>query len=125
MGNDDIARVAAILEKNHDDLNKVKRGYFLDSFDLPGYTVVDKKPFPGEDYDKVITVEDVNGNVFIHYYGTGNGNWGYNAAAYGGPPSDMQEWALKYFDDTYNKYYRNGVSGDVNNSILALIIFNC
>lgn len=47
-------------------------------------------------------------DIYVAYRGTGDGNWKYNAdSAFGTTPeaSDMQEYALKYFDAAYEKYY--------------------
>lgn len=47
-------------------------------------------------------------DLYIAYRGTGDGNWKYNAdSAFGTGPeaSAMQEFALKYFDQAYEKYY--------------------
>ena len=72
MENLDIANVAAILEDRHDFLNKKAFGDPLDEFGLKGYTVVSTGTFSGEPYTKAITVKDSNGNVYVHYYGTGD-----------------------------------------------------
>jgi len=44
---------------------------------------------------------EIDGSVYVAYRGTGDGNWKYNAdSAYGNGPSEMQDWALEYFDHT-------------------------
>ena len=55
---------------------------------------------------KAITVRDSNGNYFVHFNGTGDGNWGYNPAAFGRQPdpSPIQQWSLGYFDDMFQTY---------------------
>ena len=115
MDNDDVANLAAILEDNHDALNGLRYGDPLDSFGLDGYTVVSTGTFPGEPYTKAITVEDPNGNIIIHFYGTGDGNWGFNAAAYGAQPqpSEMQIWALDYFNETVQDHYEGQSLGSL------------
>ncbi|MDR2670382.1 MAG: DUF2974 domain-containing protein [Oscillospiraceae bacterium] len=111
----DVANVAAILEDKHDSLNNKVFGDALDAIGLPGYTVVSTGTFPGEPYTKAITVKDANGNMFVHFYGTGDGNWEYNAAAYGAQPqpSDMQNWALAYFDETVRLHYEGKSLNDL------------
>ncbi|MFI3312533.1 MAG: Mbeg1-like protein [Eubacteriales bacterium] len=42
-----------------------------------------------------------DGESYVAYRGTGAGNWEYNAeSAYGYGSSDMQDWALEYFNNT-------------------------
>jgi hypothetical protein len=113
LENDELARVAAILENNHEYLNKVREQDPLDIIGLNGFEVVTTGTFSDQDYTKAIVVRDGDGNIYVHYYGTGDGNWGYNAAAYGGPPSDMQEWALTYFDGVVSDHYDATSSGNV------------
>jgi hypothetical protein len=46
------------------------------------------------------TFASSNGDVYVAYRGTGNGNWAYNAVAYGAERSEMQQWSLDYFNKT-------------------------
>jgi len=64
------------------------------------------------DNPKVITVRCPDGNIFVHFNGTGDGNWGYNTAAYGGPPSAIQQFALDYFDRIYERYIQGTRNGE-------------
>ena len=108
IGNDEIARIAAILEKNHKLLDDLSPKATLDSIGLKGYMVVSTGTFQDQTYTKAIAIKDNEDNIYIHYYGTGNGNWKYNAAAYGEPPSDTQEWAADHFDKMYKDYREDG-----------------
>lgn len=54
-----------------------------------------------------MTIRLSNGDMYVAYRGTGAGNWQYNAdSAFGTSPSDMQQWALAYFDETVENHYR-------------------
>lgn len=54
---------------------------------------------------KAVALRDEAGNLYFHYNGTGNGNWGYNAAAYGGGPSDVQTASLNFFNRVMGEQY--------------------
>lgn len=47
---------------------------------------------------KAIAFQDAEGNIYVHYNGTGDANWGYNSVAYGGGPSDVQTESVKFFN---------------------------
>ncbi len=110
----DQAEIAAQMEtyiyKN--GLNDLFNG---DSFSLGGkkYEVLEIGRFDREAYGdsccQAIAFKDENGNVFIHFKGTGDGNWEYNAVAYGEQngklSSPVQDWSLKFFNDMVEKYY--------------------
>ena len=68
-----------------------------------------------QDNFKAVAIRDPQGNIYVHFNGTGDGNWNYNAAAYGAQPqpSDMQKWALAYFDRIYERYGQDGSSGNL------------
>lgn len=125
---DSNAEVAAKLEFYHDILNNVQPEDSLEErleeLGLDNFTVLESSYFaipageyniPGHDpsvpfeepYIKAITVKDSDGNIYVHFYGTGDGNWQYNAVAYSDnpQPSKMQEWAVMYFEDTVSKNY--------------------
>ena len=85
MPNQSTVTAATQLEVNFGTLSGLKSGQSLN-----GFTVVDVGKFDGK--PKAITVKDSNGNIYVHFNGTGDGNWKYNAAAYGAKPqpSDIQ-----------------------------------
>lgn len=70
-----------------------------------------------------------DGETYIAYRGTGDSNWKYNAdSAFGDEPSQMQEWAKAYCDQTLNDYYvpggelyLTGHSQGGNNAMYALL----
>jgi len=109
----DVANFAAILETKHGDLNHLDSGDKLNQIGLDGYTVVSTFTFNNNPYISAITVRDSAGNVYVHYFGTGDGNWGQNAAAYGAEPdpSDMQKKALDYFNETVQSSYEGQSAG--------------
>ena len=50
-----------------------------------------------------------DGETYVAYRGTGDGNWDYNAhSAFGNEPSQMQEWARAYCDQTLTDFYIPG-----------------
>ncbi|MCL2082885.1 MAG: DUF2974 domain-containing protein [Oscillospiraceae bacterium] len=87
--------------------------------------------FPDKGYGTMYaaTFQYPDGTIYVAYRGTGDGNWGYNAdSAYGNGSSDMQEWALKYFEKTVgahhregNKLYVTGHSQGGNNAMYAAL----
>jgi hypothetical protein len=60
---------------------------------------------------KAITIMDASGNIFIHFNGTGDGNWPYNAVAFGGDPSPMQIAVIDHFEDMVKKYFLGKANG--------------
>ena len=111
MALNDIANKGAWLEIDFNAISRQKPGK-----DYDGITLVDVGIFShdnGYTYAKAITIKDADGNVYVHYNGTGDGNWHYNAAAYEQSPSLIQQWALSYFDSTISKYYEGEMSGDL------------
>ena len=70
-----------------------------------------------------------DGETFIAYRGTGDGNWDYNShSAFGDEPSQMQEWARAYCDQTLTDFYipggelyLTGHSQGGNNAMYALL----
>ena len=101
------ARVAAVLEKNMGVLetNAVREGT-LNLKGLEGYTLLKKGYMTGENADvstlKAVVVQDPEGNIYVHYRGTGDGFWPYNSVAYGPvdgkTTSPVQDWAVAFFD---------------------------
>ena len=102
------AEVVAKLEVGFDRIADLNGRFSLGDFGLGEYELLDVGYFTretGEKYPKAITVKAPDGSIFVHYRGTGDGNWGYNAPAYGGPPSPMQEWSLDYFNEMVETHY--------------------
>ncbi|MDR1210345.1 MAG: DUF2974 domain-containing protein [Clostridiales bacterium] len=118
MENRGTANVGAILEASFSRLTDKNRSYgpIKDINGLEGYELVSVGMYTretGETYAKAITVKDAGGNVYVHFNGTGDGNWGYNSVAYGGPPSPIQEWSLSYFNDSIAGHYEGKSDGNL------------
>ena len=113
MDNIEVARVAALLESNHEALNQYKSRDSLNTFDLMNYEVVSTRSFSDPTVINAITVKDSANNIYVHYFGTQDGTWNQNSAAYGGPPSDMQAWALGYFNETVASSYEGMSAGNL------------
>jgi hypothetical protein len=121
MDNSNTANIGAKLEVHFGDIAELNAKTPLDGYGLEGFTLVsvgqykrgENETYPGTEYPKAITVRDKYGNIYVHFNGTGDGNWGYNSVAYGGPPSPMQEWALSYFNETVEKHYEGQSAGDL------------
>jgi hypothetical protein len=112
MAISDIAAVGAKLEIISKEFRGKDAGYKYDGFELISTGELTREP-GGMATVKAITVRDANGNIYVHFTGTGDGNWGDNAVAYGGPPSLIQEWALTYFNETIAKYYEGRSAGNL------------
>ena len=92
---DNVANIGAELEANFTNYSKVGDTYNgFEILDIFMYKRGEDEKYPGVEYPKAITVKDGDGNIYVHFKGTGDGNWGYNAAAYGGPLSCMQ-WVFE------------------------------
>lgn len=118
---DKIAGNAANIE----NIFNSKFGYELGEGDYaPGQTIEihDDKYKILADYDfnrngidftqkAVVLQNKETGEIYFHFNGTGDGNWVYNAAAYGTKPqpSDMQKGCLLWFDMTMEKLKANGI----------------
>ncbi len=64
-----------------------------------------------KDYYKAVVIRDKETNeIYFHFNGTGDGNWVYNAAAYGAEPqpSEMQKTCADWFDKMYVKHCTSG-----------------
>lgn len=113
-----LATITANVEKNFgkgEDLAHQDAGYTYEvDFQVEGssethhyeLTVLDSMEFTNEygDTVKAVAFEDQYGNIYVHYNGTGDGNWGYNSVAYGGGPSKVQSESLEFFDHVMSEY---------------------
>lgn len=87
-------------------------GKKFEIIDVYNYERAQDESYAGKEYPKaVVLLNEETNELYIHFNGTGDGNWGYNAAAYGGEPSRMQQKVLKWFDDVMNMY--SGKYGEV------------
>jgi hypothetical protein len=113
---DSIANTGANLEADFQgfvdkgELNSHNGFEILDIFE---YKRGANETYPDIEYPKAIAVRDKDGNVFVHFNGTGDGNWNYNSAAYGGSPSRMQEESLKWFNEMIEKHYEGQSAGNL------------
>ena len=124
------ANIAARLERDFNLLSQLNQGPLDRITGLEGFELIDvgKCDISRRSDAKAITVRNVHtGDIFVHFNGTGDGNWAYNSVAYGGPPSEMQEWALSYFNrmvETHNdgnNLYVTGHSQGGNNAQFVTI----
>lgn len=115
----DQAEIAAILELKFQDMQGLPKDADLSAFGLEGFTFVDMGEFDREIYQdtypnnttcsKAVTIRGPDGSLYVHFNGTGDGNWGYNSAAYqDGSPSAVQEWSLYYFNQMVEEEGGNG-----------------
>ena len=91
----ELATIGANLEAKFDKIAKEDPGTKLDTlnFTVEGqsgtctyeFTLVDKMEFTNETGEtfKAFTVRDQNGNIYVHYRGTGDANWDENDVAFG------------------------------------------
>jgi len=117
--NESSLSVASVLEYFFDDLTSISG--VISGKDYPGLDGFRIMPPPGvytcaetgRTSTKAITVVAPDGRVFVHFNGTGAGNWKYNAdSAFGTEPSAMQQWAANHFDEMIGKLKSGGVSLD-------------
>lgn len=112
------AEIAAILELNFGKMDGLPQNASLDAYGLEGFTFVDMGEFERDIYRdtypdnvgsmKAVTVRGPDGQLYVHFNGTGDGNWGYNSAAYQDSlPSAVQEWSLNYFNSMVEKHGGN------------------
>lgn len=94
---DEIKNEAVVPEE------KIINGTFYQVLDMYEYSNPDYPDYP--DYFKGAILKSESGEVIFHFNGTGDGNWNYNAAAYGvePQPSRMQEECAKWFDEAYER----------------------
>lgn len=64
------------------------------------------------EYVKAVAFRDESGNIYVHYNGTGDGNWGYNDVAFGGGPSKVQKESLEFFDRIVSEFHGE-LGGDI------------
>ncbi|HHX37267.1 MAG TPA: DUF2974 domain-containing protein [Clostridiaceae bacterium] len=105
-----VLDTAAKLELSQKKLYDMLPGTNLKEIGLDKYELVDSREFDTvQNNIKAITIRgpEPDTDLHVHYFGTGDGNWKYNAAAYGAgpPPSEMQKWAAEYFDSVLDDYY--------------------
>ena len=112
-----LATIAANLENRFKEISAPNDGkYDFDiTFTVEGsnnqynyeFTVRDVLSFDNGNgqYAKAVVLTDGAGNLYIHYNGTGDGNWGYNSVAMGGGPSDIQTASLEFLNNAIEKYY--------------------
>jgi len=114
-----LATLTANVERDFSKLAKQDSGYEKTyDFQVEGsdetytYTleVLDTMEFTNEygDTVKAIAFRDQDGNIYVHYNGTGDGNWGYNSVAYGNGTSKVQDESLAFFDKVMEEHYREG-----------------
>ena len=118
MDNDTLATIGANLEANFDAYATSTAGETLDiSFTTASnpqtqtmqLTLVSTESIPnpyGESV-KCITFKDAQGNLYVHFRGTGDGNWEYNTSAFSDTPSDIQTKSMEYFDRVIEEHYQN------------------
>ncbi len=95
----------ALIENKTITLGNDKQYKVFDIFEF------DNQLFPNyPDVNKAAALKDLEtGEIIFHFNGTGDGNWLYNAAAYGkDQPSEMQIKAQEWFDATYEKLVQDG-----------------
>lgn len=106
--------IGARLELNFYDIHRLGGGTIGEEIPgLEGFEILDAGNYirpNGSLSRKAIIVRAPDGNIFVHFNGTGDGNWRYNAdSAFGTAPSRMQEWASKYFDTMVGDLRRNNL----------------
>lgn len=119
MDIDEVGLNGAMLEMDFDYLSGGGKG--AEGVNAKGFVVLDvgtcRVPMYNEKgevyYPKAITVQDQSGNVFVHFKGTGDGFWAENDAAAGGGPSQVQIWALEYFNRTIQNNYEGKSLGNL------------
>lgn len=124
--NEQSAEIAAILETYFNDIVEI----FTDDSDegsklnlktvcpdladyylaiAPG--VIEK--VNGESGYKCISVIAPNGDIYVHFRGTGDGYWRYNDAAYGEEASPVQKKSTEYLQSVIEQYKdRDDISGN-------------
>lgn len=133
---DRVANDAALLEYYFKSLDNESGGRPLvigqKYPELYGWEILDDFPFDRSENGKctkAFVVKDPDGNLYVHFKGTDDGDWKYNAVAYGPQngkvTSDLQDQALNWFDkivrenydfDGEHKLYVTGHSQGGNNA---------
>ncbi len=108
--------ICNMYEKNNPNPYSKKsvriNGNNFEIIDVFGYERAPDESYAGTEYPKAVVLRNKETNeIYIHFNGTGDGNWGYNAAAYGGEPSRMQQECLTWFDGIMNEY--SGKYGEI------------
>lgn len=113
---DKVAQAGANLEVYFSDFSKAKPGSTVAGYevlDVFTFTRSKNETYSDMEYPKAIAVRDKAGNIYVHFNGTGDGNWNYNSVAYGGPPSRMQEEALTWFNEFIETKYEGQSRGNL------------
>ena len=113
---DKVAQTGANLEVCFSDFSGAAAGSKVHGYevlDVFTFTRSESETYPGQKYPKAIAVKDAAGNIYVHFNGTGDGNWNYNSVAYGGAPSRMQVEALEWFDSFIEKQYEGHSRGNL------------
>ena len=119
--NQEQAHTGLIIESNWDSIREYygnnhppAKDINLGQFDpaLSDYTVIDYREIKntaGIPTLKCIAVIDSNGNIYVHFSGTGDGNWAYNVAAYDGNASEIQKQSALFLQKILTTYGKDGV----------------
>lgn len=78
---------------------------------LKGYTLLETqyiKDIDGNYRIKSIAYMDADGNIYVHFTGTGDGNWDYNKAAYDSVPSTIQTNSSAFLEHIIDTYRTDG-----------------
>lgn len=85
-----------------------------------GYKLVDTRGWENHEFsaspsckEKALVLKAPDGSLYIHYRGTGDGNWGFNAAVYGTEASKMQEWAVNFYEEALRECDSQGAAPNI------------
>ena len=135
--NEQVAQSSAILEVFFDKIAKYFQennvifgpdGFDLGEVDerLRGYTlleppkeirtneVTETGEYTGTKSPKCLAVKDCDDNIIVHFQGTGDGNWEYNAENYGPNDSLIQTESTEYLKSVIDKYKDKYKSKNMN-----------
>lgn len=130
-----VATIGANIENSFEKYSKYPSGKEFDlDFMIPGEDPDDLVPYSCEGlhvvkvmeyetndhlYDgygnqvdvegsKAMIIADDEGNYYVHFRGTCDGQWQYNDANYGDPPSELQTDSLRFFEEFMAEDYQGG-----------------
>ena len=115
----------AIFQKMPQDLTEEERSAYLEKADelasrYSSYTLVNTSDWENHKFrdspscqEKGLVVKDRDGNLYVHYRGTGDGNWGFNAAVYGTEVSEVQKWAVDFYEEALSKCAKDGEPSNI------------